>query len=45
MRVVSLTIREWFNFKAIAKFMYKYTVCKDCVQVEAEGEKLESLGF
>lgn len=45
MKQLNLTIEEFFNFKAIAKFIYDYSSYKGFILVEADAKDLELIGF
>ena len=45
MRTIELTPMEWYNFRAIAHFVFNMRVTKQIVYIEADANELASLGY
>lgn len=45
MKTISLTLKEFFEFKNIASFMYEFSISGNNILIEASSNHLESLGY
>lgn len=45
MKIIKLTVKEYYNFKELAKFIYEVTPANGVVFVEANEEELKKLGY
>ena len=45
MKQLTLSFREFYNFKALAKFIYEFTISKNAVIIKADSKMLEELGY
>ena len=45
MKQLTLSFREFYNFKTIAKFIYEFTISKNAVIIKADSKMLEELGY
>ena len=45
MKTINLTINEWYNFKAIAKFKFQWDKTGDDIAITADSNQLELLGY
>jgi hypothetical protein len=45
MKTISLTLREFFDFKSIATFIYEFSISGNNIIIEASANNLEPLGY
>jgi hypothetical protein len=45
MKIISLTLKEFFDFKSVATFIYEFSISGNNIIIEASVNNLESLGY
>ena len=45
MKQITLTIKEWYLFKDLAKFFYEFSISKQSIVIQADAHQLELLGY
>ena len=45
MKEIKLTLREFFNFKGLANFIYEFRISNGDVYISAKAELLEEIGY